>query len=805
MDEKDLKKVIDEATDNEDLKKLHADTKEDLGNFGEEIKERISTIESHAATNKIMNLAQVADVVQRREGDKVLRGIADRTEEGIRAEASHNKGAKSSRKRIEASLDSLHKKVDTGVGMGGGSGGGGDDAGPRIRNIGAVLGNLMPTKIGSDQIKGGAGTNLKLMAQADSSVLEQAMLKDSEGEGELGKRISKFLEATRKQQKTGDAVEAKEELAKLTAYQQRTGIDTGLDLEALQKGTQKQGMFSKQNIKEKLGVSQGDDLSVSGFVEQKSQNLLDSIDKFKEVLKNPFGGQSRANEKEFQGMVGTAVAQQDQKSVSETLEKFFKGEDFQKRDPEKIDPRKALVSSRTGQDTETVQEKQLEVLEEIRDILLDMQGGMDEGGGMPLVPRSGPARTRTPGSKTPRTKTPGPRTKTPNVRPSGPKVPKGGFTSPAQAPKGVDLVKSKSGKFFPANSPQGQMIQNMTKNADVVDDVAKAAPKPSATGKVIRGAAKGLGVLGVAVDAGFRISDDMAQRDLLERAQAGDETATDQRTGDIYTEESADADRVENVSGFGGGLVGAAAGGAAGAKGGAALGAAIGSIIPGAGTVAGAAVGGFIGGVGGSVMGYFAGSAAGQEAGDALTTNDAEKEIEKLESDGAFEKVIFGNSTINREKMKEVGTVKNITSLLSQEGDDLSEDDIAFLTDLKDQKANTAATMEQVQSSTAGTVDMSTDPVTGQAVAETSPTADAVGNMTDLAEGLDFAAMQPVINIANNAVTGAQQGGQDAIAAVMKATSRFPLDDNMTKVLSNYKIVQTFSNLTINLSARLVT
>ena len=131
--------------------------------------------------------------------------------------------------------------------------------------------------------------------------------------------------------------------------------------------------------------------------------------------------------------------------------------------------------------------------------------------------------------------------------------------------------------MFPANSPQGQMIQNMTKNADVVDDVAKAAPKPSATGKVVRGAAKGLGVLGVAVDAGFRISDDMAQRDLLERAQAGDETATDQRTGDIYTEESADADRVENVSGFGGGLVGAAAGGAAGAKGGAALGAAIGS------------------------------------------------------------------------------------------------------------------------------------------------------------------------------------------------------------------------------------
>ena len=79
MDEKDLKKVIDEATDNEDLKKLHADTKEDLGNFGDEIKERISTIESHAATNKVMNLAQVADVVQRREGDKVLRGIADRT------------------------------------------------------------------------------------------------------------------------------------------------------------------------------------------------------------------------------------------------------------------------------------------------------------------------------------------------------------------------------------------------------------------------------------------------------------------------------------------------------------------------------------------------------------------------------------------------------------------------------------------------------------------------------------------------------------------------------------------------------
>jgi hypothetical protein len=60
--------------------------------------------------------------------------------------------------------------------------------------------------------------------------------------------------------------------------------------------------------------------------------------------------------------------------------------------------------------------------------------------------------------------------------------------------------------------------------------------------------------------------------------------------------------------------------------------------------------------------------------------------------------------------------------------------------------------------------------------------------MTDLSDGLELAANQPVINIGGPTVTGGGDSSQ-AIAAIMKANSRFPLDSSMTRVLNNYKIV----------------
>lgn len=777
MDEKDIKKAITDATDNEDLKKLHSETKEDLGNFAGDIASKIEDIEGHAKSNKILNITQVGDMLQRRESDRKLDEVAKANTKGIEQEQRHNKGAKESRKRIEASLDSLHRKVEGGVrDTGGGEPFDNDpdnipgndsrpqETGARAQGLAQVMGNIMPTKISSDAIKGGASANLKLMAQADSTALEQAILRDKEGEGDLVKRINRVLEATRKQETSGDSKEAKDEIAKLAAYEQRTGINSGLDTDALMKGTQNQGFFSGQNFKEMFNISQGDDFTAKGAAGGLMSGFIDKLNnsKFGQMITS----QDDINEKEKQELIQGEASRQDQKSVSDSLEAFLKGEDFQKRDPEKIDPRKALVGSRTGQDTETIQEKQLEVLEEIRDLLADMQGG--GGMDMPMGPPMRPGQTRTPQTRTPRNVRPrGPQVTTrPGKPPTNVKVPRGGFTTP---PKGVPSVQAKSGKWFPTNSPQGQTIQNMTKT---VTDVADDVKPPSGLSKVARVAGKALGVGAIALDAGFRIKDDMEQRDLLERAQAGDETAIDTRTGELYSEDSADADRAENVSGFATGTAGAIAG----AKVGAALG-----------TFAGP-VGTVVGGVVGAGVGYVAASSAGTAIADAFTTNDAEKEVKKLEIDGAFEKVIWGESKINREKMKEVGTDKNIQSLLSEEGDDLSADDISFLEDLQDQKRNTEATMEKVAMNTSGNVGMTTDAVTGQAKVDTVPTADAIGNMTDLSDGLELAANQPVINIGGPTVTGGGDSSQ-AIAAIMKANSRFPLDSSMTRVFSNYKIV----------------
>ena len=375
----------------------------------------------------------------------------------------------------------------------------------------------------------------------------------------------------------GESKLIREELAKLKAYETEQGISTGLDFDALQQNTQT--TFGGR-LRENFGIDQG-----AGFGDAVGSMFKTlASDVRKGLTPDLLLGTRTGQNKEFEEMEQSALLEQRQKDASQAILDFMKGED-------NVEPtaRQKLVKGRTGQDNETIAEKQLEVVEEIRDILLDMMRGGGDDSSLPLPL---PGRNTKPGTnRGPR----GPRTKTPRA----------GFTKP-----GSNMVQAKSGRYFPANSPQGRMITNMQKGpagtsnvAGVVDDVLPANAR--GIDKLATKAmpfVKGAGVIGAVADVG------LTGYEVYQNQQAVGEEI-DARTGEIYTQKSATADNTEAIASTTGGLAGAGLGAAKGA----AMGAAFGTAVP----IVGTAIGGLVGGIAGGIAGYFAGSAVGEAAGDA--------------------------------------------------------------------------------------------------------------------------------------------------------------------------------------------
>jgi len=361
-------------------------------------------------------------------------------------------------------------------------------------------------------------------------------------------------------------------------------------------------------------------------------------------------GTRTGQNKEFEGLEQSALIEQRQKDASQAILDFMKGED-------NVEPtaRQKLVKGRTGQDNETIAEKQLEVVEEIRDILLDMMrgGGDDSSLPMPL-----PGRNTKPGTnRGPR----GPRTKTPRA----------GFTKP-----GSNMVQAKSGRYFPANSPQGRMITNMQKGpagnvAGVVDDVLPANAR--GIDKLATKAmpfVKGAGVIGAVADVG------LTGYEVYQNQQAVGEEI-DARTGEIYTQKSATADNTEAIASTTGGLAGAGLGAAKGA----AMGAAFGTAVP----IVGTAIGGLVGGIAGGIAGYFAGSAVGEAAGDAMTENEMEANLASLEDKGIYNWNYVGRSKLRTDDLSNA-TDAELQSMLSH--NDMNERDTGKVLEELDKRMN---------------------------------------------------------------------------------------------------------------------
>jgi hypothetical protein len=127
----------------------------------------------------------------------------------------------------------------------------------------------------------------------------------------------------------------------------------------------------------------------------------------------------------------------------------------------------------------------------------------------------------------------------------------------------------------------------------LADDAAAGAAR--AGSRTLRTAAKGAIVVGVAVDAGFRVNDGLQTEERFGRGE--------------ITHKEREIEHARNAAGMVGGWGGALAGGKLGVMAGGAAGTAV---APGLGT----AVGGVAGGIAGGLAGYVGGEAAGETAAD---------------------------------------------------------------------------------------------------------------------------------------------------------------------------------------------
>ena len=195
---------------------------------------------------------------------------------------------------------------------------------------------------------------------------------------------------------------------------------------------------------------------------------------------------------------------------------------------------------------------------------------------------------------------------------------------------------------------------------NVADDVVRGA---STTSKVLGGTAKVLGKVAVPLAVAGSVYEGYQGYNAAD--QLVESGAINEETGQVFTEQDETAGKVEAVTKASGGLAGSLAMGSSGA----ALGASIGSIVPGVGTVIGGVVGGAIGGI----AGYFAGSAAGEAVGDAATTTSGEAALDAAIESGLYNKDWIGDSEIDPEILKETTDTAQLNAILAD--DDLDEKD----------------------------------------------------------------------------------------------------------------------------------
>ena len=316
----------------------------------------------------------------------------------------------------------------------------------------------------------------------------------------------------------------------------------------------------------------------------------------------------------------------------------------------------------SGIDRESLDNKKVELLEDILAELKNMSSGEAGGNGLGLPPGMNLPRNLPRNGKPPTNTKPSRFSRLKRALGFADDVPTTGATA---TPTKSTAPRSLKSLLF------GQADDVARAGTNVADDVAKAGVNvaddvvrgASTTSKVLGGTAKVLGKVAVPLAVAGSVYEGYQGYNAAD--QLVESGAINEETGQMFTEQDETAGKVEAVTKATGGLAGSLAMGSTGA----ALGASIGSIVPGVGTVIGGVVGGAIGGI----AGYFAGSAAGEAVGDAATTTSGEAALDAAIESGLYDKDWMGNSEIDPEILKETTDTAQLQAILHD--DDLDEKD----------------------------------------------------------------------------------------------------------------------------------
>ena len=149
---------------------------------------------------------------------------------------------------------------------------------------------------------------------------------------------------------------------------------------------------------------------------------------------------------------------------------------------------------------------------------------------------------------------------------------------------------------------------------------------------------------------------------------------------------------------------------------------------------------------------------------DATTTTDLEAGMDQAKESGLYDEKLFGESTIDKEKLQ-AASISQLKAIIKD--DDLTGEDMQLVKDTLEEKRNAKA--EMVQKLESGTLDQASMNEAG-INAEGNKTALAVENMGRLSgEAADMASAQPQPVVVNNNSTSAPASGKsdDKLIGVM--------------------------------------
>ena len=438
----------------------------------------------------------------------------------------------------------------------------------------------------------------------------------------------------------------------------------------------------------------------------------------------------------------------------------------------------------SGIDRESLDNKKVELLEEILAELKKMSDNSSGGFGFPpLLPGSTNLRGGVPRSTRPPT----------NTRPSRFSRIKSALGFADDVPVNPASVKPTLKPGFklnsagaPYNASNGQIVSPKNAFTNVADDVARAGTNvaddavrgTSIASKVLGGTGRFLSRAAIPLTVGMGAYD--AYTGYKDADQLVESGAMNKETGQAFTEQDETAGKVEAVTSATGGTAGAIAAGGVGASYGATAGAAIGSLFFGVGAAPGAAIGAVLGGAIGGTLGFFGGSAAGEAIGDAATTTSGEAALDAAIESGLYDKDWVGDSEIDPEILKQTTDTAQLNAILADE--DLSEKDtnrvIERLSQLDSGEASTTVSssgqnlvLNQADESRFGVTEKppvnqtsaEIMPNSQEAQVSVTPTADAVANMTDAAGSVTTNNITNIYNTTNNNTSGGGGGSQQPI------------------------------------------